>query len=47
MSYFLWLWNLEMLTHLSSVFSPADAHVVTVVLAEAFCWEEAHPTLQW
>ena len=36
-----------MLTYLYSVFSPAHTYVVTVVLAEAFCWEEAHPTLQW
>lgn len=41
------LWNLEMLTYLYSVFSPAHTYVVTVVLAEVFCWEEAHPTLQW
>lgn len=36
-----------MLTYLYSVFSPAHTYVVTVVLAEAFSWEEALPTLRW
>lgn len=35
-----------MLPHPHSVFSQADSPVVTVVLAEAFCWEEAHPAWQ-
>lgn len=36
-----------MLPHLYAVFCQADAHAVTVVLAEVFCWEEAPPALQW
>lgn len=34
-------------THLYSAFSPGDAHVVTVALAEVFCCKEALLFLQW